>query len=439
MNARPVGLDGYDSIKGALKANVGNDWKLRLHHMNGGISSWTSLTKPLSSAKPEWQDAIRASLHRDASVNLTSSVQASDPYGWGKEMARLARLLLIAEEMQEDEIATRLRSQLQTAFLPWLHCTNSDSLQYDSVWGGLVPKDGVQDKNADYGAGWYNDHHFHWGYHIYAAAAVAKGDRAWAEKWKAHIFALVRDIANPSLLVQAQEQENLPLDAALEGTGESTPFTGASDTHFPTLRHMDVFESHSWANALFASPIGRNQESSTEAVNAYYAIALLGKAMEDPSLTYLGEVLTSLELTGTHRYWHLTSEKSVYPQPFARENRCVGMVWSSKVVVQTWFAVGCQYTRTSRVRRIVTLRCERLAHAFFVVILCSHQWPTSTASTSFPSPRSASWSSLPPGSSSNTRSGWPPSLLRHLRSTMSGSASSTRTKRSSTRRRPGAR
>lgn len=171
---------------------------------------------------------------------------------------------------------------------------------------------------------------------------MAKGDREWGARWQDHILSLVRDIANPAALVQGEAQVSESLDAAMSGTGEFPSFSGPKDDHFPSLRHMDVFESHSWANALFASPIGRNQESSTEAINAYYAIALLGKALGDSSLTYLGEVLTSLELTGTHRYWHMTSEKSVYPEPFAGR-RCVGMVWSSKVVVQTWFAVGLAY------------------------------------------------------------------------------------------------
>ena len=292
----------------------------------------------------------------------------------------MARLLLIAEELGESQIVSRLLSHLQSSFLPWLLGSNRDAILYDRVWRGLVPKEGLHDRNADFGAGWYNDHHFHYGYHIYAYAAIAKIDPAWGAKWKEQILSLVRDIANPSELVQAQEQQGESLDAALAGSGEVPKFAGIQDDHFPTLRHMDVFESHSWANALFASPIGRNQESSTEAVNAYYAIALLGKALDDPSLTYLGEVLTSLELTGTHRYWHITSEKSVYPMPFA-ENRCVGMVWSSKAVVQTWFAVGLAYVHGINVLPITPISELVLSPAWVV-----EQYPAWVASLPGASP-----------------------------------------------------
>lgn len=33
--------------------------------------------------------------------------------------------------------------------------------------------------SADFGAGVYNDHLFHWGYFAYAAAALGRKDKAW--------------------------------------------------------------------------------------------------------------------------------------------------------------------------------------------------------------------------------------------------------------------
>jgi len=38
----------------------------------------------------------------------------------------------------------------------------------------------------------------------------------------------------------------------------------------------------------------------------------------------------------------MTSTDSVYPSPFA-EMKCVGMVWSQKIVFATWFASGSMY------------------------------------------------------------------------------------------------
>ena len=43
--------------------------------------------------------------------------------------------------------------------------------------------------------GFYNDHHFHQGYHIYAAAAVAELDPDWGKKYFEQVLLLIRDFA----------------------------------------------------------------------------------------------------------------------------------------------------------------------------------------------------------------------------------------------------
>jgi hypothetical protein len=49
-------------------------------------------------------------------------------------------------------------------------------------------------QGSNFGAGFYNDHHFHFGYHIYAAAVAAKYDNIWGRKFHERILLLVRDI-----------------------------------------------------------------------------------------------------------------------------------------------------------------------------------------------------------------------------------------------------
>lgn len=45
----------------------------------------------------------------------------------------------------------------------------------------------------------YNDHHFHYGYMITAAAVVAKHRPEWAREYYERVLLYIRDIANPSL------------------------------------------------------------------------------------------------------------------------------------------------------------------------------------------------------------------------------------------------
>ena len=87
----------------------------------------------------------------------------------------------------------------------------------EGACGNVFPDcPGLTDAGQNYGIGFYNDHHFHYGYHIYAAAVASLYDPSWAEQWHEHIVCLVRDIANPS----------------------------EADTFFPRWRHKDWYAYH---------------------------------------------------------------------------------------------------------------------------------------------------------------------------------------------------
>ena len=43
---------------------------------------------------------------------------------------------------------------------------------------------GLSDDQCDFGNGLYNDHHFHYGYHIYTAAVLARADPVWGQEWE---------------------------------------------------------------------------------------------------------------------------------------------------------------------------------------------------------------------------------------------------------------
>lgn len=52
---------------------------------------------------------------------------------------------------------------------------------YDTVWGGLFLRatDGDLDFGVDYGFPYYNDHHFHLGYFLYALAYYVQHHQNW--------------------------------------------------------------------------------------------------------------------------------------------------------------------------------------------------------------------------------------------------------------------
>ena len=73
------------------------------------------------------------------------------------------------------------------------------------------------------------------------------------------------------------------------------------------------------------------QESSSEAVNSYYGVYLLGVARGDDALADWGRLLLAVELRGAKKYWHIKpTGPQIYSKPFAA-NGVVGVLWSTQV------------------------------------------------------------------------------------------------------------
>jgi len=169
----------------------------------------------------------------------------------------------------------------------------------------------------------YNDHHFHYGYHIYAAAVVAHFDPQWGREHFEQVLLLIRDIANPS----------------------------RDDSFFPTFRQKDWYQGSSWASGLAVSPLnGRNQESSSEAIASYESIALYGMSMVNawkglnPDKSILakeiqnyGELLSASELRSADRYWHVIEASKRRQYPVQYTPHVVGIMWNTMAQFQTWF------------------------------------------------------------------------------------------------------
>jgi len=217
---------------------------------------------------------------------------AGDTYFSGKMLAKLGRIILIAEELTriaKQDSTLEVVQACQNAVLPsekeiqdatsrlkagveiWLNGTAEAKFVYDSMWGGLVncgcwfngetqscdnkldsDCPAFVDPGLNFGNGYYNDHHFHYGYHIYAAAVAAKLDNDWGRANFQHVLLYVRDIANPS----------------------------PQDKYFPVFRQKDWYLGSSWASGIAMLYLnGRNQESSSEAIAAYEGVGLFGSVM----------------------------------------------------------------------------------------------------------------------------------------------------------------
>lgn len=133
---------------------------------------------------------------------------------------------------------------------------------------------------------------FHYGYFIYALAAIRKFDPAFIEKHAQACALLMGDIGTPLLDSNTTFFNDLPVRLL-----------------FPTARHKDWFVGHSYASGLFPMEDGKSQESSSEDLNAYYALALFSsldeKATEgqgDSSYHQYARLLLATELRSVKKY-----------------------------------------------------------------------------------------------------------------------------------------
>jgi endo-1,3(4)-beta-glucanase len=300
-----------DTLVASTKTDVA--WRTLKGDMIGISGDAWAFVEPLSPIT--WSAPAGVAADKVADVKAALAVDAvnekpvaTDAYFYGKQIAKLGRLALIADELGEVATAQALRARMKTSLDPWLTGQNQDPLRYDPVWGGICTAGGLADQGAEFGQGWYNDHHFHYGYFLYAAAALGKGDPAWLASRREAVTALARDIANPS----------------------------SADLAFTPFRHKDWFTGHSWAAGLFEFGDSRNQESTSEAVNAWYGLHLYGLATGDVNLGNVGRVLLATEIRAAQKYWHVRSNSPIYDEPFA-SHKVVGILWSNKAEYATFF------------------------------------------------------------------------------------------------------
>ncbi|KAJ2460669.1 hypothetical protein GGF42_000696 [Coemansia sp. RSA 2424] len=312
--------------------NIGKYWTSmgQVRGVHGSQWKWIEAIEPLGfSGQNELSAEDKAVLRELVQVDANTlpedcAVLPPDPYFFGKAVARAMRIALIADEVGDAASCNKAVERAISWLAPWLEGTNPDYLVYDEEWKGVVSTRGLVDPGADFGQGRYNDHHFHYGYFIYAAAALAKLRPDWlaeGQQRREAIDLLVRDYCNPS-----------------------THSHDDDDVYFPFMRCFDFYEGHSIASGLFAFGDSRNQESTSEAINAYYAAYLYAMATGRPCIARFVRAILQLEARSSRIYWHLGDlALDIYPETYARGRAVVGILWSSKADFATFFGANPEF------------------------------------------------------------------------------------------------
>ncbi|MET4638855.1 glycosyl hydrolase [Mycetocola sp. 2940] len=271
--------------------------------------SWTApLVEPagsldLSGLDPGRREDLLAQLASD--VTGTAEFPA-DTYFGGKALYRAANLLSIARDLGADDLAATLQERLEAELALWMDPAGCDERSsrcfvYDPEARGMV---GLE---PSFGSDQFNDHHFHYGYFLYAAGVLAADKPELADEWAPVMNLLAADLA----------------------TSEANPL-------FPERRVFDAYAGHSWASGTSPFGDGNNQESSSEAVTAWNGLALWAAASEQPDLYREAVWMLSSEAASARAYWtDFPLDAAVYD---GFDHTITSLVWGGKRDYATWFS-----------------------------------------------------------------------------------------------------
>ncbi|RUS74245.1 hypothetical protein EGW08_017983 [Elysia chlorotica] len=295
-------LEQAEDTPFTFKAYVSNDWLMELPVLHTDIDPDPLGVIDVKDNPSQLQD-ILAAIERDAqNQNLDAVCGHTDSYNGGKAIGMVPRLASLSRAFATDHYV-KLDESIRSCLEQWLRIQDTLDemwkLRYEDVWGGLFLRatgDAVVDWGVDYGFPYYNDHHFHLGYFLYAAAYYVKHHQAWGRLHKDRLYSLARDVGNPS----------------------------NQDAFFPVSRQKDIYTGFSWASGLV--PGTRQEESASEGINCYHALAALGGAFGDDNMRQTGQILLAMEIHSVREYWQVRAHNKAHFPPAIQEYGVVGMV-----------------------------------------------------------------------------------------------------------------
>ena len=269
---------------------------------------WSTPNRPVQTQLPI--DRLPATDRNRLAPIVRADIAASttfptDTYYGGKALQRLTQLWQLAEQLGLSQAAASAKSQLVGQLNQWTDpqgCANRSvkCFVYDDQARGLV---GMA---PSFGSEGFSDHHFHYGYFLYTAGILAMNDPALMARWRPVMDLVAADLAS-------------------SGSGA-----------FPDRRTFDPYGGQSWANGSTPLPDGNDQESTSEAINAWIGLDLWSKATHNQALSTQAQWMLAGETRAALRYGlYLDRADPVYR---GYQHQIVSLTFGSKRGYQTWFS-----------------------------------------------------------------------------------------------------
>lgn len=278
-----------------------------------GATSFTTAT-PFTGVLPEVPAVLTGDGDANARLDALLDRVAADPmspddddtYWTGKALGRAARIVEIADQLDRTAVRDTALAQIEETLTDWFTASPGETEQlfaYNENWRTLVGFPASYGSDTE-----LNDHHFHYGYFVVAAATLARFNPDWAA-----------DTAFGGMV------DELIADA--NGFDRN-------DDRYPYLRDFDIYAGHDWASGHGAFWAGNNQESSSEGQNFANGLIQWGAATGDTATRDAGIYLYATQTAAIQQYWF--NESGGMPDDFPHD--VVGMVWGDGGTYTTWFS-----------------------------------------------------------------------------------------------------
>lgn len=271
---RDTGNDGtlpltgmtYATPHGQMRMAAGTDFEID-YNFYGMLPYYAAPMAGNSTKSPYREDVMREMLTSYAD----NGTFGADTYWGGKGLTQMGLNMMFAREMGDEALFRKCRDKLKAALVNWLTYTPGEKdfffARYDR-WGAMVGY------GTSYDSDTFNDHHFHYGYFTYAAALLALVDDDFRNNYGDMITLIAKDYAN----------------------------WDRSDTSFPLFRTFDPWAGHSFAGGM-GDDNGNGQESTSEAMQGWGGVYMLGVALGDDEMRDAGLFGWLSEARGTAEYW----------------------------------------------------------------------------------------------------------------------------------------
>ena len=312
------------TLRGYMKFIKGSSYTTNMTY-NGIIPYMPSLSSDDSQGREELQKYVNNFVNKymTGAGNWTlANDEGNETYYHGKKLNRSAQVVAAAKAVGDEGNAQKVLNGLEKNLEDWFtYSGNSDKHYFTYLGEGVGALLGFQ--SSFNSVDQFNDHHFHYGYFIESAASVGLYDREWLNNYKDVVKQLIYDIACP-----------------YRNNKECVADCGNA---YPYLRSFSPYEGHSWASGYEDERTGNNQESTSEAINAWAGIILFGELTNNTKIRDLGIYLYTTESEAADEYWFDKDEETYKIDSTKFDAPMASMVWGGKVDYSTWF--GQQYTQ----------------------------------------------------------------------------------------------